>query len=104
MTGYEIHHGQAVVDGSAAPLITIPGGGEGVLAWPVAGTHWHGLLENDAFRRAFLVEVAGQAGRDFTPAPDTDFAGLRSRQLDLLGDLVAEYLDGDLLSAIIEGR
>ncbi|GIG61027.1 cobyric acid synthase [Longispora fulva] len=104
VTGYEIHHGQAVVDGSAAPLITIPGGGEGVLAWPVAGTHWHGLLENDAFRRAFLVEVAGQAGRDFTPAPDTDFAGLRSRQLDLLGDLVAEYLDGDLLSAIIEGR
>ncbi|MEV6525076.1 cobyric acid synthase [Longispora sp. NPDC051575] len=104
VTGYEIHHGQATVDDSAPPLIGVPGGGEGVLAWPVAGTHWHGLLENDAFRRAFLVEVAAQAGRDFSPAPDTDFAGLRSRQLDLLGDLVGEYLDTELLTAIIEGR
>ena len=29
------------------------------------GTSWHGVPENDEFRRAFLAEVAALAGRDF---------------------------------------
>jgi len=37
--------------------------GEGSDAGAVLGTHWHGLLENDGFRRAFLARVARQAGR-----------------------------------------
>ena len=37
---------------------------EGADAGVVLGTHWHGLLENDGFRRALLRRVAEQAGRD----------------------------------------
>jgi adenosylcobyric acid synthase len=60
-------------------------------------------LENDAFRRAFLTEVAALAGRDFRPAPDTCFSALREAQLDLLGDLVADHLDTAAVSRLIEG-
>jgi adenosylcobyric acid synthase len=61
-------------------------------------------MENDAFRRAFLGEVAALAGRDFRPAPDTDFAALREARLDVLGDLVAGHLDtGALLGLISAG-
>ncbi len=68
----------------------------------VWGTTWHGVLENDAFRRAFLVEVARAAGRAFVPAPDTSFAAARERRLDALGDLVAEHADTDALWKLIE--
>ena len=67
----------------------------------VWGTSWHGTLENDEFRRAFLAEVAAVAGRDFRPAPDTDFAALRQARLDALGDLVAEHLDTAALTRLI---
>ena len=43
---------------------------EGSDAGAVLGTHWHGLLENDGFRRALLARVAEQAGRaGFRAAP-----------------------------------
>ena len=69
----------------------------------VWGTSWHGALENDEFRRAFLAEVAALAGRDFTPAPGTEFAAVREARLDALGDLVAGYLDTAALSRLISG-
>ncbi|KAA6201673.1 cobyric acid synthase, partial [Streptomyces parvus] len=69
----------------------------------VWGTHWHGSLESDAFRRRFLVEVARAAGRRFVPAPDTSFGVLREEQLDRLGDLVEEHADTDALWGLIEG-
>ena len=67
------------------------------------GTHWHGLLENDGFRRALLRRVAAQAGRNgFEVAPDTAFAAERAAQLDLLGDLVATHLDTAALEHVID--
>ena len=67
------------------------------------GTHWHGLLENDGFRRALLRRVADQAGRTgFAAAPDTVFAAERAAQLDLLGDLVAAHLDTAALEHVID--
>jgi adenosylcobyric acid synthase len=69
----------------------------------VWGTSWHGALENDEFRRAFLAEVAALAGRDFTPAPDTDFAAVRQARLDVLGGLVARHLDTAALGRLIAG-
>ena len=96
--GYEIHHGR-VVRSAEAPLIDPA---EGADAGPVLGTHWHGLLENDAFRRALLTRVAAQAGRDgFVVAPDTRFAAARERQLDLLADLVEAHLDLAALHDVI---
>jgi adenosylcobyric acid synthase len=76
--------------------------GEGSDAGVVLGTHWHGLLENDGFRRTLLARVAEQAGRTgFRAAPDTSFAAERAAQLDLLGDLVAQHLDTAALRDVI---
>jgi adenosylcobyric acid synthase len=69
----------------------------------VCGTHWHGAFESDEFRRRFLTEAARQAGRHgFEVAPDTRFAEVRERALDVLGDLVEEHLDTDALWRLIE--
>lgn len=93
--GYEIHHGVAEVLGGETFL-------DGCRVGEVWGTHWHGSLESDAFRRRFLTEVARAAGRRFVPAPDTSFGALREEQLDLLGDLIEEHADTDALLGLIE--
>ncbi|AQZ69643.1 cobyric acid synthase CobQ [[Actinomadura] parvosata subsp. kistnae] len=92
---YEIHHGVATVEGGEPFL-------DGCRVGDVWGTTWHGALENDGFRRAFLADVAARAGRDFVPDPATDFAGLRERRLDALGDLVEQHLDTDALLRLID--
>ncbi|AEA24923.1 Cobyric acid synthase [Pseudonocardia dioxanivorans CB1190] len=97
--GYEIHHGRVVVSGDPV-LVEEPG--EGSDAGVVLGTHWHGLLENDGFRRVLLTRLAGLAGRDgFVVAPGTDFAAERAAQLDVLGDLVADHLDTAAIEHVI---
>ena len=67
------------------------------------GTTWHGIFENDAFRRAFLRDLAARAGRDFTPAPDVSFAAVRERRYDVLADMIEEHLDNGALAGLIEG-
>ncbi|MCG7529441.1 cobyric acid synthase [Streptomyces sp. OfavH-34-F] len=101
--GYEIHHGVAEVRGGE-PFLTDGRGTplDGCRAGAVWGTHWHGSLESDAFRRRFLTEVARITGRRFVPAPDTCFAALREEQLDRLGDLIEEHADTDALWRLIE--
>jgi adenosylcobyric acid synthase len=101
VTGYEIHHGIVTAAGAepfpdAEPFL------DGWRAGAVWGTSWHGTLENDAFRQAFLTEVAARTGRDFRPAPGVCFAALREAQLDLLGDLVADHLDAAAVTGLIE--
>ncbi|MGI5351541.1 cobyric acid synthase [Streptomyces sp. CA-250714] len=101
--GYEIHHGVADVHGGE-PFLSGPEGAalDGCRVGTVWGTHWHGSLESDGFRRAFLRRVAADAGRAFEPAPDTRFAALREEQLDRLGDLVEEHADTAALLRLIE--
>ena len=95
--GYEIHHGRVVRSGDPGLV-----GDEGSDADVVVGTHWHGLLENDGFRRALLARVAAQAGRSgFRPASNTSFAAERAAQLDLLGDLVEAHLDTAALEDVL---
>ena len=99
VTGYEIHHGRVAHRGTP-PLVTLPDGtGEGADAGTVFGTHWHGLLENDGFRRALLGRVAPDG---FTPAEGTCFAEVRAVQLDLLGDLVERHLDTEAVWRLLE--
>ncbi|MEU3182633.1 cobyric acid synthase [Streptomyces sp. NPDC006923] len=101
--GYEIHHGVAEVLGGETFVSDARGRPlDGCRSGAVQGTHWHGALESDAFRRRFLTEVARAAGRRFVPAPDTRFGALREEQLDLLGDLVEEHADTDALLRLIE--
>jgi adenosylcobyric acid synthase len=94
--GYEIHHGVVTVDDGAEPFL------DGARSGAVFGTTWHGALENDGFRRAFLAEVARISGRRFVAAPDTDFAAVREARLDRLGDLIAEHADTGALWRLIE--
>jgi adenosylcobyric acid synthase len=97
VAAYEIHHGVVSFDGEAEPFL------DGCRVGAVWGTTWHGALENDAFRRAFLADVASVAGKDdFTPDPEVSFSALRERQLDALGDMIERYADTDALLALIE--
>ncbi|MFC4072232.1 cobyric acid synthase [Actinoplanes subglobosus] len=101
--GYEIHHGY-VSAGTPEPLLRYDDGRpEGAVAGNVFGTHWHGAFESDEFRRRFLTEAARLAGRHgFEVAPDTRYAQVRERALDVLGDLVEEHLDTGALLRLIE--
>ncbi len=101
--GYEIHHGVAEVLGGE-PFMTDAAGAalDGCRAGAVRGTHWHGSLESDGFRRAFLRTVAAETGRAFVPAPGTCFAALREAQLETLGDLIEEHADTAALLRLIE--
>ncbi|MBY4227408.1 cobyric acid synthase [Rhodococcus fascians] len=101
--GYKIHHGRVVRNDDDALLTTAGGVGEGSVRGAVVGTHWHGLLESDDFRRSFLAWVAEKAGRaGFEVASDTSVAALREQQLDLLADLVDSNIDIDAVLDLIE--
>ncbi|WP_433828786.1 cobyric acid synthase [Actinoplanes sp. CA-015351] len=101
--GYEIHHGYVSSGGPEPFLHYDDGRPEGAVSGNVHGTHWHGAFESDEFRRRFLTRAAAQAGRHgFTVAPDTRYAAIRERALDVLGDLVEEHLDTGALLRLIE--
>ena len=101
--GYEIHHGVAEINGGQAFISDDKGHSlDGIRVGQTWGTHWHGSLESDGFRRAFLREVAAAAGRRFVPAEDTSFGALREEQLDRLGDLIEQHADTDALWRLIE--
>jgi adenosylcobyric acid synthase len=102
--GYEIHHGVVGLDpqAPAGQTAAVEPFLDGWRLGSVWGTTWHGVLENDGFRRAFLAEVAEAAGRPgFVPAPDTSFCELREARLDSLADAVADHLDTDALERLI---
>jgi adenosylcobyric acid synthase len=91
---YEIHHGLAELDGEAEPFL------DGCRAGPVWGTMWHGTLENDGFRQAWLAEIAASAGSAWHP--DADAPAYRTRRetmIDTLADALETHLDLDLLLA-----
>ncbi|MCW2529311.1 MAG: hypothetical protein JWM76_4171 [Pseudonocardiales bacterium] len=94
VTGYEIHHGVVRVEGGEPFL-------DGCIVGNIAGTTWHGIFENDGFRRAFLADLAVRSGRRFVGASDVSFAGLRQERLDALGDAVADHLDTAALAKLI---
>jgi adenosylcobyric acid synthase len=94
--GYEIHHGVLSREGGE-PFFA----DEGCRVDAVAGTVWHGLLENDGFRREYLGYVARVAGRSFTGAPDVCFEAIRVAQFDRLADLIAEHSDHHQLLGLL---
>ncbi|TWD83905.1 adenosylcobyric acid synthase (glutamine-hydrolysing) [Kribbella amoyensis] len=94
-TAYEIHHGVVRVVGDAEEF---PGGCRAGATW---GTIWHGLLDDDAARHAFLTEVAGLTGKR-APDGSVSFAGLREERLERLADAIDEHLDTDALLDLIE--
>ncbi len=90
-TGYEIHHGRVRCGPGAEPFLG------GARSGAVFGTMWHGSLEGDELRAAFLRETLG-----LSPS-GVSFPAARERRLDLLGDLVEEHLDVAALLDLIGG-
>ena len=100
---YQIHHGRAVLteddprSGLVEPFL------DGLRLDTTWGTSGHGLFENDAFRRSWLTEIAGQAGVKWHPAADAPgFRFLRNDMLDRLADAVELHLDTDRLLELID--
>ncbi|QIK72294.1 cobyric acid synthase [Propioniciclava coleopterorum] len=92
VTGYEIHHGVVTVDGGDEPFL------DGVRVGNTWGTIWHGALENDGFRRAWLARVADAAGSAWRPDPSAvDFAVRREQMLDEVADALEAHADLDAL-------
>lgn len=85
VAGYEIHHGQ-VTRGTVGDEFL-----EGSRQGNVFGTMWHGSLESDGFRRAFLREIGAE------PGTLVSFPALRSQRLDELAALCEAHLDVDAL-------
>ena len=101
VAGYEIHHGR-ITRRDDDDFIG------GARRGRVFGTMWHGTLEADGFRSAFLAEVARSAAAGGAPdgraggareASGAGFGRAREARLDLLADLAEEHLD---LDAILE--
>ena len=94
VTGYEIHHGVVTADGGES----FPGGVRVGNTW---GTIRHGTFENDAFRRAWLTQLAATVGSTWTPDPDAPgFAERREQMLDTLADALDQCADVDALVAL----
>lgn len=88
VSGYQIHHGEVVREGSAHEFL------DGARHGHVYGTLWHGSLECDGFRGALLHRTLG-----LVPS-GVSFARARERRLEVLADLVEEHLDVDALLAL----
>jgi len=102
LSGYEIHHGR-VARCAEAVWFEVDGSPQGYRRDQVFGTHWHGLLDNDDFRRQWLTLVAGAAGRDgFVVADGTDVAARRDAQLDLIANLLDVHLDVDAVTGLLD--
>jgi len=86
--GYEIHHGRVTAGGSGEPFLG------GVRTGNVYGTMWHGSLEGDELRGAFLGAALGRS------PSGVSFAAARERRFDVLGDLVEQHLDVAALLAL----
>jgi adenosylcobyric acid synthase len=101
VTGYEIHHGRVVRSGDDPLVIDVEHGAEGSARGPVVGTHWHGLLTSDGFRRDYLSLVADQIGLGGFVVGEVSFELARMSQLDLIADLVEAELDMDFIARVV---
>ena len=76
---YQVHHGRVSLDECVDGAVT--------------GTTWHGIFDDDEFRREFLTGLAAAAGRDFV-ATNESWAQRREQQLDHLADAAQMPLCG----------
>jgi adenosylcobyric acid synthase len=92
VSAYEIHHGVAVPTAAAEPFL------DGWQQGQVWGTMWHGALENDDFRRAWLSGVAAVSGSPWRPdLAAAGFGARREHMIDSLADAIGEHVDVELL-------
>lgn len=66
----------------------------------VVGCYLHGLFTNQAFRQAFLANLAGLRGKRYAPSARLD----HEASLDRLADVLRSSLDLPLIQELIEGQ
>ncbi|MGH3358594.1 MAG: cobyric acid synthase [Nocardioidaceae bacterium] len=94
--GYEIHHGRITL-GAVEPFL------DGARDGAVFTTMWHGSLEGDEFRRAWLNEVAALVGRTgYRPSAEVSFGAAREARIDALADALETHVDLDAVLGLIE--
>jgi adenosylcobyric acid synthase len=99
--GYEIHHGR-VARCAEVGWFEADGSPQGYRRGQVFGTHWHGLFDNDDFRRLWLTNVAAVTGRTgFVVADDIDVSARRDGQLDVMADLLDNHIDVDAVVGLL---
>jgi adenosylcobyric acid synthase len=95
VSGYEIHHGRVAVGGDEEFLA-------GARRGPVFGTMWHGCLEGDEFRAAWLNAVADLVGVAGFRAGNVSFPAAREARIDAIADAVERHLDLEAILGLIE--
>jgi adenosylcobyric acid synthase len=95
VSGYEIHHGRVRIDAGD----DFPGG---TRSGATFGTMWHGCLEGDAFRSAWLRLASGLAGRSGLETGAVSFAAAREGRIDAIADAVEEHLDLEAVLRLVE--
>lgn len=100
--GYQIHHGRVQIIDSAGTdsWLVLDGQPEGARSEQIYGTTLHGLFDHDEFRRAFLMRVAGTAGKA-VQLSDRSANWLREQELDRLADHLEANLDMHALAKLI---
>jgi adenosylcobyric acid synthase len=94
VAAYEIHHGAAEIEGDAEGFL------DGCRRGQVWGTMWHGALENDDFRRAWLAEIAAVVRSEWrADLGSAAFGARRELMIDTVADAVEQHVDLGLLLA-----
>lgn len=83
--GYEIHHG--VVTATGTPFL------DGIRADNTWGTMWHGIFDNDDFRRAWLAGIAAVVGSPWQPEFGPGFNERREAMWDRIADAIDQHVD-----------
>ncbi len=95
VSGYEIHHGLVDVgDSDDFP--------PGARRDAVFGTMWHGCLEGDEFRAAWLGVVAEATGVAGWHAGGVSFATAREARIDAIADAIEDHLDLEAILGLVE--
>ena len=99
--GYEIHMGRTSGADCARPMLQIGGRQDGAISADgrVMGSYVHGIFADDAFRRAFLDDLAARRGR-FGTFGVVDFDARVDSVLDELARHMSDHLDMDAIGRI----
>lgn len=101
ITGYEIHMGRSVTEGS--PLFGIEAQeetyGDGLISGSAFGTYLHGIFDNDKLRTALLEWLWQKRGQERMIENSPSQAAIREQAFNELADLVRKSVDMERIRA-----